>query len=113
MDYLRTMAPAHAFFSTAYYDDPAAPTMGAKGWAGADLIFDLDADHMLRPPFPPYPVMLARTKEETLKLIDLLTDETRLRAARPPGGLFWWEGIPYPCEGPLRAAVLERRAAGG
>jgi DNA primase small subunit len=75
VDYLRTMAPAHAFFSTAYYDDPAAPTMGAKGWAGADLIFDLDADHMLRPPFPPYPAMLARTKEETLKLIDLLTGE--------------------------------------
>jgi DNA primase small subunit len=75
VDYLRTMAPAHAFFSTAYYDDPAAPTMGAKGWAGADLIFDLDADHMLRPPFPPYPAMLARTKEETQKLIDLLTAE--------------------------------------
>jgi DNA primase small subunit len=74
-DYLRTMAPAHAFFSTAYYDDPAAPTMGAKNWTGADLIFDLDADHMLRPPFPPYPAMLARTKEETLKLIDLLTGE--------------------------------------
>ena len=75
VDYLRTMAPAHAFFSTAYYDDPAAPTMGAKGWAGADLIFDLDADHMLRPPFPPYPVMLARVKEETRKLLDLLTAE--------------------------------------
>ncbi|MEN6341582.1 MAG: DNA primase small subunit PriS [Methanospirillum sp.] len=75
VDYLRTMAPAHAFFSTAYYDDPAAPTMGAKGWSGADVIFDLDADHMLRPPFPPYPVMLARTKEETLKLIEILTGE--------------------------------------
>ncbi len=75
LDYLRTMAPAHVFFSTAYYDDPAAPTMGAKGWAGADLIFDLDADHMLRPPFPPYPVMLARVKEETRKLLDLLTGE--------------------------------------
>jgi DNA primase small subunit len=75
VDYLRTMAPAHVFFSTAYYDDPAAPTMGAKGWAGADLIFDLDADHMLRPPFPPYPVMLARVKEETRKLLDLLTGE--------------------------------------
>jgi DNA primase small subunit len=75
IEYLRTMTPAHVFFSTAYYDDPAAPTMGAKGWAGADLIFDLDADHMLRPPFPPYPVMLARTKEETLKLIDILTGE--------------------------------------
>jgi DNA primase small subunit len=74
-DYLRTMAPAHAFFSTAYYDDPAAPTMGAKGWAGADVIFDIDADHVLRPPFPPYAAMLARTKEETEKLIGMLTGE--------------------------------------
>ncbi len=75
VDYLRTMVPAHAFFSTAYYDDPAAPTMGAKGWSGADLIFDLDADHMLRPPFPPYGVMLARTKEEAQKLIEMLIAE--------------------------------------
>jgi DNA primase small subunit len=74
-DYLRTMAPAHAFFSTAYYDDPAAPTMGAKGWAGADVIFDIDADHVLRPPFPPYAAMLARTKDETEKLIGMLTGE--------------------------------------
>jgi DNA primase small subunit len=74
-EYLRTMAPAHVFFSTAYYDDPAAPTMGAKGWAGADVIFDLDADHMLQPPFPPYPEMLARVRDETQKLIGLLTAE--------------------------------------
>ncbi len=75
VDYLRTMAPAHAFFSTAYYDDPAAPTMGAKGWAGADVIFDLDADHIVDPRSTPYPVMLARTKEETQKLLAILTAE--------------------------------------
>jgi DNA primase small subunit len=75
VDYLRTMAPAHVFFSTAYYDVPAAPTMGAKGWAGADVIFDLDADHIVDPRSTTYPVMLARTKEETLKLLDLLTAE--------------------------------------
>lgn len=74
-DYLRTMAPAHVFFSTAYYDDPAAPTMGAKGWAGADVIFDLDADHIVDPRATPYPVMLARTKEETHKLLTILTAE--------------------------------------
>ncbi len=75
VDYLRTMAPAHAFFSTAYYDDPAAPTMGAKGWSGADLIFDLDADHIVDPRSTAYPAMLARVKEETHKLLDLLTGE--------------------------------------
>ncbi|NLX50278.1 MAG: DNA primase catalytic subunit PriS [Methanospirillum sp.] len=75
VEYLRTMAPAHVFYSTAYYDDPAAPTMSAKGWAGADLIFDLDADHILKPPFPSYPAMLSRVRDETRKLIDLLVVE--------------------------------------
>lgn len=75
VEYLRTMAPAHVFFSTAYYDDPAAPTMAAKGWAGADLIFDLDADHIVDPRKTTYPAMLARVRDETVRLIELLTTE--------------------------------------
>lgn len=70
--YIRTMTPAHVYYSTAYYLDPGAPTMAEKGWTGADLIFDLDADHLMR---GPYPVMLARVKEETEKLITMLTEE--------------------------------------
>ena len=46
--------------------------MGDKGWLGVDLIFDLDADHIVR---GPYDVMLARVKEELFKLIDMLTSE--------------------------------------
>lgn len=38
-------SPAHAFYSAAYYDAPDAPQMPLKGWRGADLIFDIDADH--------------------------------------------------------------------
>jgi len=37
--------PAHTFYSAAYYDEPDAPQMPLKGWRGADLIFDIDADH--------------------------------------------------------------------
>ncbi len=37
--------PAHTFYSAAYYDTPDAPQMPLKGWLGADLIFDIDADH--------------------------------------------------------------------
>jgi DNA primase small subunit len=70
--YLKAMNPAHAYYSTAYYSDPQAPTMGEKGWLGADLVFDLDADHIMR---GAYDVMLARVKEEAVKLIDMLTDE--------------------------------------
>ncbi|MDD1719181.1 MAG: DNA primase small subunit PriS, partial [Methanoregulaceae archaeon] len=55
-----------------YYATPGAPTMEEKGWSGADLIFDLDADHIMR---GPYDLMLARVKEEAQKLLDMLTGE--------------------------------------
>jgi len=64
--------PQHAYFSTAYYEKPDAGTMADKGWCGADLIFDLDADHIVR---GPYDQMLARVKEETEKLLAILTEE--------------------------------------
>ncbi|MDV0442218.1 DNA primase catalytic subunit PriS [Methanorbis furvi] len=70
--YLKTMTPAHVYYSTAYYAHPGAAQMSDKGWLGADLIFDLDADHIVR---GPYDVMLARVKEELFKLIDMLTAE--------------------------------------
>lgn len=73
--YLRTLTPAHVFYSTAYYEDPAAPTMAAKGWTGADLIFDLDADHIIDPRTSTYPEMLARVRDETVRLLAVLTDE--------------------------------------
>jgi len=34
-----------AYYSCAYYEDPEAE-MDKKGWMGADLIFDIDADHI-------------------------------------------------------------------
>lgn len=72
LEYLRTMAPAHAYYSVAYYTAPGAGTMDEKGWAGADLVFDLDADHIIR---GPYEQMLARVKQETEKLVAMLTGE--------------------------------------
>jgi len=38
--------PAHLYYSSAYYTAPAEPVMSDKGWTGADLIFDIDADHI-------------------------------------------------------------------
>ena len=73
-DYLKTMAPAHAFHSAAYYMHPSAPTMNEKGWNGADLIFDLDADH-LPIKWTNYGDMLQKTKEELLKLIGFLRED--------------------------------------
>ena len=46
LDYLSRVAPAHSYHSVAYYEDPGKNTMIDKKWQGADLIFDLDADHL-------------------------------------------------------------------
>ncbi len=74
LEYLRSMAPAHAFSSVAYYEHPEAGTMIDKNWYGSDLIFDLDADHLPDAP-ESYPAMLARVKNETMRLLDFLTDD--------------------------------------
>ena len=71
-EYIRSLVPAHAFYSSAYYSAPGAGSMAEKGWTGADLIFDLDADHLMR---GPYRAMLDRVKVETVKLLAMLTDE--------------------------------------
>ena len=70
--YLKNVVPQHTYYSTAYYEKPDAGTMGEKGWCGADLIFDLDADHIVR---GSYDLMLTRVKGETEKLLAILLDE--------------------------------------
>lgn len=44
---LSHQAPRHAYYSTAHYLRPDHPSMKEKGWEGADLVFDLDADHLI------------------------------------------------------------------
>ncbi|MHA1873927.1 MAG: DNA primase catalytic subunit PriS, partial [Candidatus Heimdallarchaeaceae archaeon] len=43
-EFLQRSVPSDAYYSCAYYEDPEAE-MDRKGWLGADLIFDIDADH--------------------------------------------------------------------
>jgi DNA primase small subunit len=77
VSYLRDNAPAHAYYSSALYQYPAAD-MAKKGWIGSDLIFDLDADHILsEAEFKRYSYeqVLERVKQETLKLIDFLIND--------------------------------------
>jgi len=71
-DYIKNLVPSHIYYSSAYYEKPDAPTMAEKGWCGADLIFDLDADHIFK---GPYDQMLSRVKTETEKLLAMLTQE--------------------------------------
>ena len=74
IEYLRGMVPAHAYHSAAYYQFPGAGTMKEKKWQGADLIFDLDADHLPQK-VRSYAEMLANVKAETGKLLDFLLED--------------------------------------
>ena len=70
-------APRHAYFSAARYDDPGASTMARKGWRSADLVFDLDADHLpsVDPEAASYREMLAACKEALYRLLAFLEDD--------------------------------------
>lgn len=74
---LQRAKPRHVYHSTAWYDDPGANTMGAKGWRGADLVFDLDADHLpgIDPAQEDNPTMLAACRDETVELVAILEDD--------------------------------------
>lgn len=74
LDYIRGMVPAHAYHSAAYYEFPGAATMKEKKWQGADLIFDLDADH-LPGKVTSYAEMLSNVKSETRKLLAFLLED--------------------------------------
>jgi len=68
--FLVNQVPAHAYHSTAYYVKPGAATMDLKEWRGADLIFDLDADHLKGAEGMTYQEMLAQVKKEMHHLLD-------------------------------------------
>lgn len=77
--------PSHIYYSTARYRDPANPDMEKKGWINADIVFDIDGDHL-----PTEGCKLSEesgavciecledARLETLKLIDVLENELGL-----------------------------------
>ena len=72
--FLAGESPRHVYFSAARYDDPATRGMDEKGWQSADLVFDLDADHLpsIDPERTSYEEMLRACKGALLNLIDIL-----------------------------------------
>lgn len=68
--FVARQAPAHVFYSSAYYERPDAPTMDEKGWLGADLVFDLDADHIPAARRMGYEEMLEAVKAKIVHLYD-------------------------------------------
>lgn len=47
-NFIQNISPYGVYYSCAYYENPEAE-MNAKGWTGADLVFDIDADHIPTP----------------------------------------------------------------
>jgi DNA primase small subunit len=68
--FLRHETPRHVYYSSAYYRRPAEPTMSAKEWLGADLIFDLDSDHLRGAEALDYAGQLALVKSRLIALVD-------------------------------------------
>ena len=74
--YLKTKSPHSCFHSTAYYADPSQRKMLDKDWKGADLIFDLDGDHLPGVSDRDFPSMLELIQEQAWTLwSDFLSPE--------------------------------------
>ena len=72
--FLARERPRHAYFSAGRYDHPGEDSMGAKGWRGSDLVFDIDADHLpgVDPETDAYGEMLDAGKDALFDLLDFL-----------------------------------------
>ena len=60
--------PKSCFYSTAYYRDPNQRLMKDKGLQGADLIFDLDGDHLPGVTDGDFPAMMHVIQEQAHQL---------------------------------------------
>ncbi len=68
--FVKRNVPRHLYYSTAYYRFPYEKKMEMKEWMGAELIFDLDADHIEGAEKMRYDEILAKVKEHTLRLVE-------------------------------------------
>lgn len=67
--FINENVPFHAYYSSAYYKKPNASTMQEKEWMGAELIFDLDSDHLSNANQLSYMEQLNLVKKEFYKLV--------------------------------------------
>ena len=74
--WLADTKPQHVYYSSARYTRPQAAAMSEKGWKGADLIFDLDADHLRdAEPDDTYAEMLSKCKDALLNLLTFIDED--------------------------------------
>ncbi len=78
--WLSDTEPRHVYYSSARYTDPGAEEMSDKGWLSADLVFDLDADHLEGyDPDAAYSETLAACKDVLFDLLDFLEGDFGFR----------------------------------
>lgn len=79
-NFIEMVTPSDIYYSSAYYENPSAP-MSEKNWLGADLVFDIDADHLdttckkLHGDDWFCELCLIKAKREVLKLIDIIISD--------------------------------------
>lgn len=66
--FLNARAMHSCFYSTAYWQRPYELKMADKGWHGADLIFDLDGDHLPGVTDKDFPGMMEVIQEQAWSL---------------------------------------------
>ncbi|MDH5690769.1 MAG: DNA primase small subunit PriS [Candidatus Bathyarchaeota archaeon] len=95
---LCTIVPSDVYYSSAYYERPEEE-MKEKGWLGADLIFDIDADHIPTP---------CATVHDIWVCTDCGASGKGVSPQKCPscGGIKFKEKS-WPCETCLRAAKAE------
>ncbi|AGB37623.1 DNA primase small subunit PriS [Natronococcus occultus] len=76
-EFLVRKRPRHVYFSAGRFRDPGASSMHEKEWQSADLVFDLDADHLPNVTLgeDSYAEMLATCKDALLRLLDFLEND--------------------------------------
>ncbi len=80
---LREEKPRHVYFSSAIFRAPSEPKMAAKGWLGADLVFDLDADHLRRvDSTDSYADRLQKVKGDLYDLLNILNDDFNFKSQK-------------------------------
>jgi len=80
--------PLSLYYSVAYYEEPEVEDMEGKGWLGAELVFDIDADHLPTRSCGNLVdgivdlACLADAAEETTRLIEVLREELGFKDVR-------------------------------
>jgi DNA primase small subunit len=97
--FLRSMIPSDVYYSSAYYEQPDASEMGMKGWIGADLIFDIDADHI--------PTSCDKVHDEWTCIKCEFKGKGELPQKCPTCGGEKFEESTWPCEKCLTSAKAE------